>query len=97
MRHVIKVTLAIVSIEAGRLELEMGLDDVEMPIEIVVTHADTHPGHLLAVGADGHSAHQSFLAKGAVVIVQKQETLRRVAGNKEVGPSILIDVEAKRR
>ena len=71
----------------------MGFDDVEVTVEIVVADADAHPGHLLAIGADGDAAHQPFFAERAVVVVQQQQTLRGVAGHEEIWPAILIDVE----
>jgi hypothetical protein len=37
-------------VETGGLELEVGLEDVEAAVEVVVADADAHTGHLLAVG-----------------------------------------------
>ena len=67
------------------------------PSRSIVAHADPHAGHLLAVRADGDAAHQSLFAKGAVVVIQQQKALRGVAGHKEIGPPVLVDIEATPR
>src|SRR6478609_6433529 len=97
MSYIVEVSLAIVPVQTGWLELEMGLDDVEVSVEVIVADANAHSGHLLAVRADCDAAHQALFAKGAVVIIQEQKTLSRVAGHKEIWPSIFVDVEGNSR
>ena len=94
---VLKLTFAEVPVEAGGLELEMRLDDVEVAIQVVVADADSHSGHLLPIRADGHAAHQAFFAEGAVVVVEQQQACGGVTGHIEIWPAIFVGIKRNGR
>ena len=94
---IFKFPFAQVAIETGWLKLEMRLEDIQMPIQVVIADADSHPSHFLAVGADSHASHEPFFAKGAVMVIQQQQTLCGVAGHKDVGPSVFVRIEGNSR
>ena len=73
MGLVFKLPFANIVVEAGCLKLEMRLEDVEVAVQVVVAHRNPHAGHLFAVGTDCHSAHQTFFAESAVMVVQQQQ------------------------
>ena len=60
-RHVVEVALAVVAIEHIRIVGKMGLEDVEIAVEVVVADADAHAGLLQAVFAERGAALEAFL------------------------------------
>ena len=67
-----------------------------MAVESGVADTDAHAAHALSIGGDGDAAQQSFLAEGAIVVVHQQITESRVAGQENVGPTVLVHVERDR-
>src|SRR5277367_2424365 len=74
----------------------MGLDEIDVPVEIVVARPNSHPAQILPIAAYGNTAQQSLLAKGAVVIVHQQHARRRIASHKDVRPSVFVDIAGDR-
>src|SRR3984885_14042195 len=92
-RHILKLSLAVVVIKAGRLILKMRLKDVEMPVEIVVPNPHAHAAQNPSVAAQRDTPQQRLLPKSSVVVVQQQIARSRVTGHKKVGPSVLVRVQ----
>src|SRR6185369_7787832 len=94
--YVFEVGFAIVAIQTVRVFAEMRLEQIDVAVEIVIADADSHPGLFLAVFAKGHAAHDAFLAKCPIVIVHEQQARRGIAGDVNVGPTILVEVGGDR-
>ena len=91
-REIVEVALAVVAIQHVRVVSEMGLEDVEVAVEIVVADCHSHAGLLDAVLAERDAAFERFLAKRAVVLVAKEPARRRVARHVDVGPAVVVVV-----
>ena len=91
-RHLIEISLAVVAVEPAGISDEMGLEQVQMPIEVVVANADAHAGLLHAIVAERNAAHHAFFAKRAVMIVHEQQARGGIAGHEDVGPAIFVEI-----
>ena len=69
--YVLKVALAIVVIEAIGVLCEVGFENIEMAVQIVIADPDSHAGLLHAVFAERHSAQHTFFRKFAFPIVDE--------------------------
>src|ERR1700679_263992 len=66
---VVEGTVAQVHVERIRVSGEVGLDDVEQTVAVVVAHRDTHAGLGFAVGRIGHSGFDGLIFEGAVFLI----------------------------
>ena len=87
-----KFAFAVVAIEAVGVFGEMRLEKIDVAVEIVVADADAHAGLLLSVIAERDAAHHAFFAKRAVVIVHEEEARRGIAGDKNIGPAVFVEI-----
>ena len=71
----------------------MGLEDIDVSVEIVISRSDAHTGHLLAIAAHRHSTDQGLFAECSIVIVHKEQAWRGVGRNQDVRPAVFIHVE----
>jgi hypothetical protein len=62
----------------------MGLEDVEMTVEIVVADGDAHAGLFHPVLAQRDAAFERFLPERAVMLVAEQPARCRVARDVDV-------------
>ena len=74
----------------------MRLEQVEVPIEIVVPDTDAHARLLGAVFADRAATLESFLSECAVMVVAEQKTGTGIAGEIDVRPSIVVEISHHR-
>ena len=70
----------------------MRLEQIDVPVEIVIADADAHASLFLAVFAEGHAAHDAFFTEGAIVIVHEQQARGGIAGDVNVRPTVLVEV-----
>ncbi len=70
----------------------MGFEDVQLPVEIVIADAEAHAGLLLPVFVQGHAALEPLFDEGAVVPVAEVETGCGIAGDVQVGPSVVVEI-----
>ena len=75
----------------------MGLEDVQVSIEIEVANPQAHARLLLAVLVHRDSANQGVLGERAVPIVLEVEAWRGIAGNIDVGPTVVVKVRGNGR
>ena len=87
-----KIALAVVAIQHVGVVGEMRLEDVEVAVEIVVADGDAHAGLLHPVLAQRDAALERFFAERAVVLVAKEPARRRIAGDVDVGPAVVVVV-----
>jgi len=53
------------------LQLVMGLEDVDVAIEIIVAGSCSHSGHILSVATYSQPALQCLFSEGTVVVVHE--------------------------
>src|SRR5215469_620403 len=89
---IIKITLAVIAVDATGVAHEVGLEQIKMTGKLVVSDTNAHSRLFHAVVAQCHPTHHAFLTKGSVVVVHEKQTGCRVARNQDVGPSVLVKV-----
>src|SRR6516164_8079035 len=94
---VVKVALAVVSIQTIGVIRKMGFEEIQMPIQIVVSDSHAHACLLHAIVAQGHAAQDSFLAKRSIVVVHEEQARRGVAGHVDVGPTLFFKIRSNHR
>src|SRR5439155_14848094 len=70
--EIIEVAFAIVAVQDVGVGGEMGFENIQVAVEIVVTNGDTHARLLHAVLAERDATFERLLAKRAVVLVAKE-------------------------
>src|SRR5580698_5949855 len=71
----------------------MGLEDINVAVEIVVAGGNAHAGHLLAIAAISNTARQAFFSKCAIVVVHEEQARRGVCGYEDVRPAVFVYIE----
>ena len=89
---VFEVAIPKVSIKRIRVAGEIGLEDVQISVAVVVGRRGAHARLLAAVLVHCESAHEPRLFKCPVAFVVKEQTGRRVAGDIKIGPAVIIEV-----
>ena len=72
-RRVREQAVAEVAIQAVRLEIEVGDDDVEPAVAVVVAGVDAHAGARLAVGRDRDAGAERALAKRSAPVLRNRK------------------------
>ena len=67
-----EIGLAHVVVEVWCIAFEVCFEDIHVAIEVIIAYAHPHSSLFHAIIAKSNSAEHTFLAKGAIVIVQKQ-------------------------
>src|SRR4029077_20387458 len=70
----------------------MSLEQVEMPVKVIVSDAQTHAGLFGAVVAQGQSPHDALFAEGAVVIIHEKQAGGGIAGNVDIRPTVFVEI-----
>src|ERR1700691_6004335 len=68
-----------------------------MAVRVIVAHPHAHSRLLHAIVAECNPAQHTFLSKGSVMVVHKQQTWGGVACDEDVGPSIFIEIRSHHR
>ena len=79
-------------IEVAGVVGEVGFENVEPAVAVVVADANAHAGLLVAVVAVGASGDDGDIGERAVVIVVEQHAGLRVDGDVNVGPAVVIEI-----
>ncbi len=87
-----KGAVAKVLIERVRVAGEVGLHDVEQAIAVVVTDGNAHAGLRLAVRGVGDAGLNGLVFEGAILLVLVVGCRRRVVGDIDVGPAIVVEI-----
>ena len=91
-RHVVEVPLAVVVVEAVGVVGEMRLEEVEVPVEVVVADPHPHPRLLRAVLAERDAPQDALLAERSVMVVDEQQAGRGIAGDVDVRPPVFVQI-----
>ena len=76
VRHIIKITFAIIAVENIRVVREVRLKKIEMPVEIIIADADSHPGLFHSVFIQSDATRDAFFAERSVMVVHEKQTWR---------------------
>src|ERR1022692_15184 len=89
---VVKIAGAIVLVQHFCVFGKVGFENIQMAVQIVVSDTDSHPRLFRSVIAQGHATLNPLLFEGSVVLIDEQEAGSRVAGDIDVGPTVLVEV-----
>src|SRR4051794_41276058 len=71
---------------------EVGLEDVEVSIPVVVADGGTHAGLLAPVLVEGDACVGGAIGEGPVMVVAVENGGRGIAGHVDVKPAVLLGV-----
>ncbi len=71
---------------------EVGFEDVEPAIAVVVADRDSHARLFVPVFAVGAAGNHRDIGEGAVVIVAEQNTRLGINRNVDVGPAVVVEI-----
>src|SRR5260370_23927569 len=89
---IVEVSFSIVAVKDIGVIGEVGLEHVQVPVEIVVANSNPHAGLLQTVFAQSNATLQALFAKRTIMLIAKEPTGRGIAGYINVGPTIVIVV-----
>jgi len=89
---IIEIGLSVVVVENARVVGEMGFEEVQVAVEVIITDADAHASLLVAIVAEGHATENAFFAERAVVIVHEQQAGSGIASDVDIRPAILVEI-----
>ena len=85
-------SIAIVVIKVAGVVREVGFEDVEPAVAVVVRYRNAHARLLVAAIAVSAIRHHRDIGKRAVVVVLKQNAWLGIHGNIDIRPAIVIEV-----
>src|ERR1022692_3672183 len=89
---IVKIAAAIVLVQYFCIFGKMGLENVQMAVQVVVADADSHARLFLPLIAQGNATLYALLFESSVVLIDEQEAGSRIASNIYVGPAVLVEV-----
>src|SRR5438034_4419816 len=89
---VLKVRLSIVTIKNVPIIGEVRLEDIEVPIQIIIAHCDAHARLRQAVVVQGHAPQKALFAKRSIVVVHEKKARSGIASDVNVRPAIFIKI-----
>ena len=92
-RAVLAEALAGVRVQRRRVAGEVGLEDVDRAVAVVVADRDAHAGLRLAVLAVGAARVDADVLERAVAVVPIQRARVRVVRHIEIDPPVVVEVE----
>ena len=95
--HVGEGAVGIVVVEGGGVVGEVGLEEVEATVSVVVGGGSAHPGLLAAVFVEGDADVGGGVGEGSVAVVVVEDGGRGVAGDVDVRPAVIVVVEGSDR
>src|ERR1022692_4864425 len=95
--QVVKIAGAIVLVQHFCVFGKVGLENIQMAVQIVVSDTNSHPRLFRSVIAQGHATLNPLLFEGSVVLIDEQEAGSRVASDVYVGPTVLVEVRRHNR
>src|ERR1017187_5092994 len=89
---IVEIAGAIVLVQHLCIFGKVGLENIQMAVQIVVADTDSHPRLFLSFIAQGYATLYALLFESAVVLIDEQEAGSRVASHIYVGPTVLVEV-----
>ena len=91
---VVESAVAIVAVERGGVVGEVGFENVEAAVAVVVGGRGAHAGLGAAVFVEGCARGDGNVLEGAVAIVVIEDAWGGIAGDENVGPAVVVIVES---
>ena len=90
--RVLESAVAIVPVHRRHLVREVGADDIQPAIAIVIAHTRAHSRESHAVFIEGAARGNGDFPKCAVVIVVVEQAGRGVAGHVDIRPAVVVEI-----
>src|SRR5260370_16579505 len=90
--YVREEALALVVIEAGHFVGEIRLDDIEEPVAVVVHGVRAHSTLSPSVRIVSRSGEHTALAKSSIAVIHEEQAGRRIVGDVDIRPAIIVIV-----
>src|SRR5207248_3941101 len=71
---------------------EVSLDDMQVAVEPEIADGEPHAGLLHPIFTQSHSALYALFAESSVAIIAKEQTRRRIAGDINIRPAVVIEI-----
>src|SRR5271169_4788342 len=85
-------SVAVVVVQVAGVIGEVGFEDVEPAVAVVVGHGDTHSGLLVPVFTIGAAGHYGDIGEGAVMVVLEENAGFGVYGDVNVRPPVVVEI-----
>ena len=89
-------TAAVVPVKRRHLLGEVRPHDIQPAVGVVIADAGTHAGERDAILVERASGRNGDLPERPVVIIAIEQTRRTVAGDVDVGPSVVVEIGCRR-
>src|SRR5205807_2678720 len=94
--NVTEAAIAVVVVDVDSVVGEVGLENVEPAVAIVIGDTDAHAGLLVAIFTVSTAGDNAYVGEGAVVIVVEEDAGLRINGDVNVGPAIVVEIVGDR-
>ena len=85
--------LAAIRVQRRGVSREVGLEEVDCPVAVVVADGDAHARLRLAVLAVGAAGFDADILEGSVLVVHVQRARVRVVRHVQIDPPVVVEVE----
>src|SRR5579871_5013353 len=89
---VLKQALAMIAIKIWKIVGEVGLENIQQPVAVVVPSGSAHSRLVSTITAGRNTRFQTRLREGPVAIIPEQKTPFPVVGHIDIRPAIVIEV-----
>jgi len=89
---VLKIRPAEIVVERGRVASEIGLDEIEVAVKIVIGRGDAHAGLGLAISAQRAASFERNVGENAVPLILIERACRGIVGDIDVRPAIVVEI-----
>jgi len=89
-RNITESSVAVVVVEVAGVVREIGLENVEPPVAVVVRDSNSHPRLLVAVFTVCATGYDRNIGECPIVIVVKQNARLRIYRHVNVRPSVIV-------
>src|SRR5258708_36194190 len=92
---VVKSAIAVVAIECSGVVGEIGFENIEIAVAVVVGNGGTHAGLFAAVVIEGSASGHGEIGEGSVAIVVIEDAGGAVPGNIDIRPALVGVVQRR--
>src|SRR5207253_8848752 len=89
---VFKISIAPVAIQRMSVAGEIGLEDVEVAVAVVIGGGDSHAGLRLAVGAERGAGVNADIHKFSVVLIEVKSAGGGIVGHVDFRPAVIVEI-----
>src|SRR4030095_5373228 len=94
-RNVVECRLAGVSIERRSITGEVGLEDIEPPIMVVIRCCYTHSRLWLTVDTQSATCFDTNVRESSIFIVAVQRCRSRIVSDVDIHPAVIVQIHGK--